>query len=322
MMRFAMTFAFGVFLGGALAYAETEDRLRDRCWMWGHETGLVDGTNNIWNLEPAQSYYHMTEGAKSLGLENLNVVRWDRPARAFRDSLAGLKRVTWPISGRNLVGERKYEDVGYDELGDWCFRVADEMPNVTGFDLDDFFVPKKGMVSVRTPSGTRDCCATLFPYERLVELRRRMNAYPRPLELRVVTYDDLFEQCDPETLRPVLELTDTVTYWTWKAKNIPRMAAMLNRLRQLAPGKRIDVGIYLWDFGDCREMPVEAIRGQLDVACGLLKRGDVHGLVFLCSSICNRRLAAVDYARDWLARHGDDRLPEPTGFTDERKAGE
>ena len=284
------------------------DVVRDRCWLWGHETGLVDGTNNIWKLPPAETYYHMAEAAKSLGLENLNAVRWDRPGRDFRRSLAGLKRVTWPVSGRNLVAEGKYADVGYAELGDWCFRIADEMPNVTGFDLDDFFQPRKGTVPVQTKKGIRSCCATLFPYEQLVELRRRMDACPRPLELRVVTYDDLFEQGDPESLKPVLELSDTITYWTWKAKDIPKMSEYLVRLRRLAPGKRIDVGIYLWDFGSKREMPVEAVRSQLDVAHAFLKRGEIHGLVFLCSSICNRPLAAVDYVRQWLARHGDESL--------------
>lgn len=289
----------------AAAAPATAETVRETCWMWGHETGLVDGTNNVWKLEPANGYYHMADGAKSMGLENLNVVRWDRPGRAFRDSLKGLKRVTWPVSGINLVREGQYESVGYRELGDWCFRVADEMPNVTGFDLDDFFVPTNGSVTVETPDGPRPCCGTRFPYAQLLELRRRMRAYPRPLELRVVTYDALFSQVPEDCLKPVFAQADTLTYWTWQAKDLPRFAENVARLRRLAPGKRIDVGIYLWDFGGTKEMPAEAVLRQLDVSLELWMRGEVHGFVFLCSSICNRRLAAVEAARGWIRRHGD-----------------
>lgn len=297
------------------------ETLRDACWLWGHETGAVDGTNNIWGLDVGREYVPMADAARSLGLWNLNVVRWDRPGRSFRETLKGLKRITWPVSGLAPLGDGRYASVGYDELADWCLGVADEMPNVTGLDLDDFFVPTGGTVVVETASGSRPCCATRFPYAQLLELRRRTHERQSPLELRVVAYDELFEKCDPRTLQPVLEQVDAVTYWTWKARNIPKMGENLVRLRRLAPNRRIDVGIYLWDFGDAREMPLKAIREQLDVALDLWRRGEIHGLVFLCSSICNRPLPAVDYVRDWLARHGDEsRVAESRPATNAEKA--
>ena len=286
--------------GGVPKYA---DELRDHCWLWGHETGQVDGANNGWLLDVARSYYHMADAAKYMGLHNLNAIRWDKPSRAFRDSLAGLKRVTWPMSGNKT--ELNYT---YDALADWNFAVADEMPNVTGFDLDDFIVAKGPSIMVDTPKGRRAVSPTRFPYEQLLELRRRLDAYPRRLELRAVVYDELLDQRqNPEDLIPVLELVDSVTYWTWKAKNLPKLPEYFRRYRKLAPGKRTYLGVYLWDFGDHKEMTEEMMSLQMDMGLKLFRAGELDGFVFLCSSICNRPLPAVAYVRDWLARHGDER---------------
>ena len=243
----------------------------------------------------------MADAARDVGIHNLNAIRWDKPDKSFRDSLKPLKRVTWPISGNKT--EKNFT---YDALADWCFAAADEMPNVTGFDLDDFFIARGKSVTVQTAAGPALSCPTRFPYEQLVELRRRLSAYPRPLELRVVVYDDLLDKREnPGDLKPSLDLVDAVTYWTWRAKDIPRIPEHLARLRKLAPGKPIYLGIYLWDFGSHKEMPLELMEMQLKFALDGWKDGTLEGFVFLCSSICNRQYPAVIAARKWISEHGN-----------------
>ena len=284
---------------------ETRQSLRETSWLWGHETGQVDGPKNNWGLAPATNGYPMVEAAKSLGLESLNVIRWDCPDKAFRDTLRGLRRVTWPMCGIPKAGV----EASFDALCDWNFRIAEEMPNVTGFDLDDFFRPdkKRREFFVETPSGRRRACPTSFPYEKLVALRKRMDAFPRPLELRTVVYDDLFHQClSPEDLLPLLELTDVVTYWTWKGASTDRLEENFATLRRLVPTKRIQLGIYLYDFGDKKEMDVRYLERQLAFGLARWRRGEIEGFVFLCSSLCNRDTPAVRLVRDWLKRHGDE----------------
>ena len=300
--------------GWSRPLCEYDDELIDRCWLWGHETGQVDGPGNDWKLDQARTYYHMADAARFMGLHNLNAIRWDKPSRAFRDSLRGLKRVTWPMSGcgREL-------NHTYDALADWNFAVADEMPNVTGFDLDDFILARKPSIMVDTPSGRRPSCQTRLPFAQLVELRRRLDAYPRRLELRAVVYDELLDQRkDPKDLIPVLELVDAVTYWTWQAKSLPKLPDYFRRYRELAPSLRTYLGVYLWDFGGQREMPEDAMALQLEMGLDLFRKGEVAGFVFLCSSICNRSLPAVACVRSWLARHGGEissvkSVPRPAG---------
>ena len=236
------------------------------------------------------------------GATDLNVIRWDKPDRAFRDSLRGMKRLTWPISGN--AGEAH---TTYAELGNWTFAVAEEMENVMGFELDDFFVSTNDTPTfVRTPDGISAVCPTRFPYGDLVELKRRMERFSRPLELRLVFYDDLLkERKDPRDLKPIIDVVDSVTYWVWCADNIERLEETFAAYRELAPEKPTYMGVYLWDFGGARPMPLDLLRRQLELGLGWFRKGEIEGFVFLCSSICNRPYPAVDFCRRWLAKHGD-----------------
>ena len=297
-MQMSLFAAVAVLLAALPASAST---LRDDCWLWGHETGQLDSPTNRWGLPVAKGYYHQAQACRDFGVSNLCCIRWDKPPRAFRDSLRGLKRLTWPMSGH-----KKEVNSTYDALADWNFAVADEMPNVTGFDLDDYFVARGPSIAVETSAGRRMVCPTRFPYAQLVELRRRLDAYPRRLELRVVVYDELLDQRkDPKDLAPVLELVDSVTYWTWKATNLPKLPEYFRRYRALAPGKRTYLGIYLWDFGGTHgEISAEDMKYQLDFALEKWKSREIDGVVFLATSICNRDFTAVKMAHDWIEANG------------------
>lgn len=282
-----------------------DDDLLDRCWMWGHETGQVDGPGNIYKLDIGERCYHMVEGARNFGLHNLNVIRWDKPGKEFRDSLKGMKRLTWPVSA-NVVEKHST----YAELGDYVFAAAEESENVTGFELDDYFRPRlKDDIWVDTPKGRVKSCPTVFPYSDLTDLRRRVDAFRRSLELRLVVYDELFDQRkDPADLVPSIDLATTCTYWTWNARNIPKLPEYFKRYRAIAPGKPTFLGIYLYDFGGCRHMPPELMKMQLSTGLDLFRKGEIEGFVFLCSSICNRPYPSVDIARRWIAEHADERF--------------
>lgn len=79
----------------------------------------MDKPGNGWKLDAAESYLHMADAARYMGLRNLNAIRWDKPSKAFRDTLRGLKRVTWPMSGNKTE-----VNFTYDALADWNFAAA------------------------------------------------------------------------------------------------------------------------------------------------------------------------------------------------------
>lgn len=286
------------------ALAGYSDTLLDRCWLWGHETGQVDGEGNQWKLDSATSYYHMADAARHMGLVNLNVVRWDCPDKTFRDSLKGMKRVTWPASAHPVE-----KHPPYPVMWDWDFKVAEEMPNMAGIELDDFFMAAKtNVVWAVTPQGRVKVCPTVFSYEELAAMRRRRDACVRPLEMRLVFYDGLLAQRkEPKDLVPFIDLVTVVTYWTWKAKDIPKLRENFAKYRMLAPTKPTFLGIYLYDFGDMKPMPMDMMKLQMEIGLDLWRKGEIEGFVFLCSSICNRDFPAVRYAREWIKLHGGER---------------
>ena len=185
----------------------------------------------------------------------------------------------------------------------------DDEGNYTGIGvlISANYETQLGIIS-RVFKGRRMAGPTRCPFAQLVELRRRMDAYPRRLELRAVVYDELLDQREnPNDLAPVLELADSVTFWVWHAANMPKLPEYFRRYRAIAPGKRTYMGVYLWDFGGHRPMPDGALEMQLDMGLDLFRRGDIEGFVFLCSSICNRPLPTVAYVRRWLAEHGGEK---------------
>ena len=51
--------------------------------------------------------------------------------------------------------------------------------------------------------------------------------------------------------------------------------------RERFPNKPITLGLYLYDYGDGRRMPMDLLQQQCSTALGLLEDGDIQGLVFL-----------------------------------------
>ena len=293
----AVAYLTGCRLGrGDRSAARYGDTLRDRCWMWGHDIGQLDRPGNQWGL-PTEGQIDMPEACRKMGIENLNVIRWGNPPVEYRRKFRGLKRLTWAI-----CGDLNEPHSSFKEMCEYDFSLLDEMPNLIGFDMDDFFHPWDDPVTVETPEGPRKSYASVFPYRELLALRRRMDAYGRPLDLRIVLYDSLLER--GELMLPCAELATTATFWVWKGPDLLRLEEIFAKYRSFLPEKPTFLGVYLWDFGNGRPMKLEYLKHELEVGLGLWHRGEIEGFVFLATSVCNKNLETVEFVRDWLSAHG------------------
>ena len=264
--------------------------VRDRLWLWGQEAGCYHRhANNCWKI-PGSSRMTPAEGAFYMGIPNIMIVRFaNQPAPPFRQyilPLRPLKRVVWSIVGD---GGSTENDRAPDL--DAVISLAGEFPNVTGAIMDDFFRKDPARPGRYTP-------------EQVAGFRARLHAAPRPLDLSAVLYAHDLDL----PVRDHLEAIDTVAFWTWKADDLRHLERNFSRMEALAPRKRKLLGLYMWDFGGCAPMPMDAMKHQCQTGLEWLRTGRADGLIFLANCVADLDLEAVEYARRLIAEVGDEPL--------------
>ncbi len=274
--------------GAETKYPAYENNLQDRLWMWGHDSGDYDGPDGLYKI-PLSPPISMAEGIKSMGIPNVCVIRGGIPNAEYCKQFEDVKRIAWNLS----LGSNK----SYQKLKDYVFGLRDTTPNLTGYYLDDFFHNKK----FDRNSETVPAPAALST-EEMKQLHEETMAYKRRLDLSIVLYT---HQLYP-AIKPVMKYVDVVSLWIWSGSDIQKIDTNFKKYRSLVPDKPTLLGIYMWDFGGRKELSVEFMAKQLDYAYMLYKEGQIEGMIFHCTPLCNKGLAAVDYARDWIAKHGKD----------------
>jgi hypothetical protein len=161
---------------------------------------------------------------------------------------------------------------------------------------DPALVPPEVLIAGEPPVA-----ASLTPRE-LAELREDLQALGRPLELGVAIYD---YQLGAPSITQHLELVDLAILWHWNPQDLRELTSNVERLRRLAPGKRIMVGLYMWDFARGSDIPLERHRDACERALELLRSERIDGIVFLAGNLCDLDIPAVEWTRSWIAEHGD-----------------
>ncbi len=80
-----------------IKYPAYENNLRDRLWMWGHDSGDFDGPNGEYNI-PLSAPMSMAEGIKYMGIPNVCVIRSGTPGEEYRRQFKDVKRIAWKMS--------------------------------------------------------------------------------------------------------------------------------------------------------------------------------------------------------------------------------
>lgn len=259
--------------------------VRDRLWAWGNEQGAwADG----WRL-PARSRMSGAEAAMYLGLPNgLMVGHNGKPAPPldqYAIAYRPLKRVMWSIVHSGGATDASYTDHVLD--------VAARFPNFTGVFLDDFFVRTEG-TSFRSSLSLDDLAA----------MRGRLKLPDRTLELWAVHYTHQFDLPVGE----YVALCDKLTFWTWDSGKLRDLDANLDLLDSLYPDLRKVQGVYLWDFHNKYEVPLEGMRHQCETGLRWLKEGRIDGMIFIGSILLDIGLQSADWLRAWIAEVGDELL--------------
>ena len=265
--------------------------LRDRLWMWGDGPGTLTGRHS-YNI-PLIKHIDLADAIDYMGIPNVCVVRWmGKPEPPFDEYIKQFhktKRVAWTIiDGPGLPNET------YAQKKQWAFEMAEKMPNLVGFYLDDYFHGNS------PPEGQEDLRASLT-LDGIRDLRKEMNSLKRPTDLAAVLYS---HQIHPGIKRHI-DVCDIVSFWIWNAAHLAGMEDTFKKYREIVPDKPTLLGIYMWDFGGKKPIAMELMKRQLTFALEQFKKGQIEGLIFHCTSLCDNGIEAVEYSKQWIAEHGD-----------------
>jgi len=258
------------------------DTVRDRLWIWGHDAGAH---NQGWDL-PKPSRMTPMEGAAYLGIPNIIMVRYEgKPAMPYDQyalALRPLKRIYWSTvgaGGESSAAERKH-----------VIELAERNPNIVGLFMDDFF---------HAPEHVGDL--GVLSLEQIQSMKSEMCAAGRQLTLGVTLYTNQLDM----PLAPYLALCDHVSLWTWNGPQLVDMQANMEKLERMAPQSKKLLGLYMWDYGLHKAMPLELMQMQAETGLSWLKQGRIDGMIFLASCICDLELEAVEWSRTWIAQVGE-----------------
>ena len=81
-----------------------------------------------------------------------------------------------------------------------------------------------------------------------------------------------------------------------------------DRIRQLAPSRRIMAGCYMWNYGEMKPLTEEQMRFQLELYLRLLREKRIDGIILCSNCIADLKIENVEYMRRFLEEHGNDEI--------------
>ena len=264
-------------------------KLRDKFWLWGQSPDAHWENDNTYKL-PGHSRMTAVEGCYYFGISNICRVKmmnhpkppYDQESEAMRPC----DKVVWSLLG---AGGEPVTDWGdLDEV----IRQAKMYDNIVGGVFDDFFLPER---------------ISAFSPEKLLEVKRRMNeGAGRELDMWVVCYENKLDTV--EHIADYLNSFDVISFWTWCGSELFNAERNFDRIRAMAPDKRIMAGCYMWNYGEEKPLTDEEMTFQLELYCRLLRERKIDGIILCSNCIADLKIEAVEYMRRFLAEHGDDEI--------------
>jgi hypothetical protein len=260
--------------------------VRDSLWLWSHVAGSYNGAYNL----PGKSRITPAEAAYYMSIPNIYMIHLkdkpEPPLEQYALAFKPLREVVWGVvaaGGHTNTNER-----------DMVLDLVAHDTQIAGVVMDDFF-PRPG--TGKKPSLTVD---------QLRELRDRLARIGGDLDLQVVIYE--YQLVDE--FAEHLKLCDLVQFWTWQGPEIENISANLDKLSKLAPNARVGLGVYWWDFGGKKPLPMPLMKRQSELGLKYLRGGQIESMIFCGSWMCDRGVDTVEWTRDWIRKVGDQKVPQ------------
>lgn len=265
--------------------------VRELMWVWGNPEMAEPGPHTLDTFAQATS----PQRARLLGTSNIVMAGTGLPddqtkARQLTDRVKTFSRLVWETTPD---GEGIGPPFVYKKRMTQIRELARQYPQLEGVLLDD-------MTTGKMNRG--------FKAEHVRHIRQELGPLHEQIKIWGVAYTMSLER---EGVNELLEEVDVINLWQWHANRLPNLEKHVSHCEKRFPDKPIILGLYLYDYGNGRKIPLDLLELQCATALKLAHEGRIEGIVFL--TIKNDR-AAVSWTADWIAQVGDQVLgaPKPT----------
>jgi hypothetical protein len=288
-------FGLVIVLGsGATQMAEGQSKVvRDVLWAWGNPEMTKPGQHTLTTFASASP----AQRAALLGVPNVilagpGLPNDDQQADAQTREVADSPQVIWEIAPDGGEGS----PFVYTQRIAQVRKLVDKYPKIKGVLLDD-------MSTVAVDKG--------FKPEHIRQIRQLMDGKLAAEKLWGVLYTMSFNR--PKVNDYIKEL-DGISLWVWHAKDLAHLENYVAHCEKEFPGKPIMLGLYMYDYGDGRRMPMDLLKQQCETALKLAHAGRIQGIVFLT---VDDDAEAVGWVADWIKRVGDQKLGSPKAISED-----
>ena len=269
---------------------------RDKFWMFGVRAHQDD----VWlGRAMGERVTHRThsritpaEGAAMLDVPNMLLVNCDgvpapfsEDAIGYAESFCRMHKVMW--SGTGSAGFR----AGNEEA--FTCELARRYPNVGGEYLDD--------VAWRFHAAPDPKAATV---DFLREVREGLDKAPRPMEIYVTWY------WGEEPYPGMADYVDGFCFWTARSGEIPLLRERFEAIEPSLAGKKIFLGIYMYDYRARAQVPLDMMEMQCEYALSLLREGRIDGMIFLGNSVMGVGMPSEMWLRAWIDKVKYTEIPD------------
>ena len=269
---------------------------RDRFWFFGvrpHQDDKDLGRNmDTTQLNYRSSRITPAEGAMMLDIPNMMMINCDgvpapysKDAIGYAESFYRMKQVMW--SGTGSSGFR----AGNEEA--FICSLAEKYPNVMGEYLDDLTMRFRDL-----PDGPERAVAFLK------QIREELDKACRPIKLHLGWY------WHEDPYPGMLDYVDYLSFWTWRSEQLPMLKERFEAIEPKFKGKKILLGIYMYDFHSRHPVPLDLMEYQCNYALELLKEGRIDGIIFEANSVMGVGLPSEMWLREWIDRVKNTVVPD------------
>ncbi len=266
-------------LAGKKASPRTS-RLADVGWVWegqGLDPGVYPSIFGVgegckyFGLKRAVYIFHPNDELAMDKLKDLDEVVCDITKWRFKRNEDG-GTVHWADSSPDAV-KREAKNVG---------RLSLKYPNITGAFHDDMW----GLVR-REGYGP----------DQYGEIYRAVKADNPKLKLWVVVYTRELK----ENWAPFAPYIDVVNLWEGSSKNLTELETNIARCREVFPGKPINMGCYMRDYGLREPVAMNLLKHQWECVARLVKNGTLAGYSILATVLIDGQQEQARWIRDFIA---------------------